>query len=315
MKKALAALMCVLWLPLMAQQLPYFTQFSSHSFILNPACAGTKRLFDARISYRNQWVGFEDAPTTQGIAVNSALAKGWLGVGGIVYMDETGPTKRANYTGAAAFLIKMPDMRFCLGLSFSMIKYTIDGSKITLRSTRDAAIDQAVTDFDWASNASGGFYMYNDRFHFGLSAINLLESEEKFYEGEKEGIVTLAPHFYMNVGYNYAAVPKFVWRNSLQGKVSRNSPIVIDYKLNMFYDEKFFVGFSIRPKDAIALETGVVIQEDFQICYSYDIIVSKLKAFNSGTHEVMLVYSTSFGRDKGKGRFKEFQRQKYGYMF
>ncbi len=300
-----------------AQQLPYFTQFTSHSFALNPACTGTKRLLDVRTSFRAQWVGFEGAPLTQCIGVNSKLVKGRLGVGGIVEMDETGPTKRASYTGAAAFHIKFPDMKLSMGIGFSLIKYTIDGSKISIRSTRDAAVDQAVSDFDWAKNASAGVFLHNDRFHFGISVLNMIETTEKFYldNTEKEAQVGLKPHFYINLGYNYHVVPKFVWRNAAQLKYGSGVPMVVDYKVNMYYDEKFFVGGSIRLKDAIALEAGLVIQEDFQVCYSYDIIVSPLRKYNSGSHEIMLVWSTDFSHNKGKNRFKEFQRQKYGYMF
>lgn len=64
-----------------AQQLPYYTQFKPGNIFLNPAVAGTKRLVDARINYRRQWVGFPDAPITQSIAVNSRLMKGTLGAG------------------------------------------------------------------------------------------------------------------------------------------------------------------------------------------------------------------------------------------
>ena len=53
-----------------AQQLPMFTQFVTDELLYNPAIAGTKRTYDVRLNYRDQWVGFQDAPTTESISMN-----------------------------------------------------------------------------------------------------------------------------------------------------------------------------------------------------------------------------------------------------
>ena len=45
-----------------AQQLPQYTQWSSHQFAINPAHAGIKNCLDVHSLFRAQWLGFEGAP-------------------------------------------------------------------------------------------------------------------------------------------------------------------------------------------------------------------------------------------------------------
>ena len=44
------------------QQLPQYTQWTSHQFSMNPAHAGIKNCLDIHSLYRTQWVGFDGAP-------------------------------------------------------------------------------------------------------------------------------------------------------------------------------------------------------------------------------------------------------------
>ncbi|HSH66603.1 MAG TPA: type IX secretion system membrane protein PorP/SprF, partial [Bacteroidia bacterium] len=81
------------------------------------------------------------------------------------------------------------------------------------------------------------------------------------------------------------------------------------------YKERMFGGFSIRMGDAIALHVGISFLDDFQVSYSYDFLISRLRNVSAGSHEITLVYSTNFTHSK-HGRIDDrFLRQKYGYLF
>ena len=79
-----------------AQQLPYYTQNNSNGFMLNPGITGTKRLLDARINYRMQWVGYDGAPRTTSIGLHSRFLKGKMGAGLYFMQDKVGPAKQSN---------------------------------------------------------------------------------------------------------------------------------------------------------------------------------------------------------------------------
>ena len=301
-----------------AQQLPYFTQFKTNSVMLNPAVTGTKRLLDIRMNYRNQWVGYDANPKTQGFDINSRFMKGTMGAGLSLYKDQTGYTTRSIYAATYAYHIHYPDVELSMGLGANMIKYSIDGSKITSRESFDQAINTAVMARTKAFDANAGILLYNDRFHFGLGVLDLLSSREKFFKGDTVKKISLAmiPHTYVTVGYNWSGDPRFVWENSIQVNLTSAAPIQLAYNLLIHYKNQITAGTSIRLHDAIALHIGYTFRDDLYVAYSYDIGINGLKTYHTNTHEIMLVYSTNLPRYFGKkGSVKEFQRQKFAYMF
>ena len=301
-----------------AQQLPYYTQFKTNSVILNPSVAGTKRLLDVRLDYRNQWVGYDANPRTQGFDMNSRFLKGTMGAGLSMYKDQTGYTSRSIYAASYAYHIHYPDIEFSMGLGANMIKYSIDGSKITARESFDQAINTAVLARTKTFDANAGVLLYNDRFHFGFSVLDMLSSKEKFFKGDtiKKISLKMVPHTYVTIGYNWSGDPRFVWENSVQVNLCSGAPLQLAYNLLIHYKNKITAGTSIRLHDAVAFHIGYTFRDDLYAAYSYDVGINGLKTYHTNTHEIMLVYSSNLPRYFGKkGSVKEFQRQKFAYMF
>lgn len=47
-----------------AQQKALYSQYMANYYLLNPAVAGYSKNLNFKMGYRNQWAGFEDAPST-----------------------------------------------------------------------------------------------------------------------------------------------------------------------------------------------------------------------------------------------------------
>lgn len=302
---------------LAAQQLPVFTQFPSDLLYFNPAIAGTKRQYDVRINYRNQWVGMPNAPITEGLSLNYKLDHGAMGLGAIIYQDVTGPTTRNNYTLCYAYHIKFPDLVLSFGAAFSMIEYSVNGSKITTYQPNDPAIDYALNTTAWTPDGSGGIYLYNDRYSLSLSVDNLAAADEKLYkkyipDTTNRGIVQLEPHFYGYLSYNFAGNENYVWQSSIFAAETYGAPIYLAYSLRVHCFDKYYIGASFIMNDAVSLDLGITIRNSFEVCYSYDFITSPLNHYTSGTQEVTLIFSAESLLKKKKGdTFSEFQKRKY----
>ncbi len=299
---------------LAAQQLPDFTQYPALLFQLNPAYTGTKSHIDARLNYRRQWMNFDGAPVTQFAGLHSRLWKGRLGVGASMYKDETGPSQRFNYGFSLAYHLRFPDVEFSAGFGLNFNKYTLNGSQMTTHWTGDQAVDYANVDFDKTKNAMVGLLLYNDRFHFGLGVINMVNNKAEFFlnDTSKYSKVSFAPHYYFSAGYNFHGHPDYVWENNLLGQYVIGLPLTINYNLRVHYREKFTFGAGWRMKDAVYLQAGYTFLEQIQLIYSYDIGISRLRKGHSNTHEIMLGYRYNFGSSKGGYKnFQNFQRQKY----
>lgn len=299
------------------QQLPFYTQHNSNSFMINPGSTGVKRLVDARINYRQQWVGYDGAPHTASLGINSRLAKGKMGVGFSLVKDEIGPLKKLSFGGTYAYHILFPDCELSAGIMGNGMQSTLTGDKITIRNTQDPAIDQTITNSAFTADAGFGIYLYNDRFHTGISVLQPIESRTEFYatDSTKKGIIKDAVHINFSLGYNYSQNTDFIFQNSLFSSYIKGAPLLLDYTLLLNYKERVFGGFSIRLGDATALHIGVSFLEDFQVSYSYDFLISKLRTVSSGSHEITLVYSTNFTHSKHGRVDDRFLRQKYGYLF
>ena len=303
--------------PAISQQMPYYTQFNMNNAFLNPAFVGTKRFIDARTNYRMQWVGFQDAPVTEGISLNSRLMNGSMGLGTSFFSDQTGPTRRSDISFAYSYHIKFDDVELSAGLAYDRLTYFIDGTMLNMHTPGDNAIDLSNTQRKSANNASAGLLFYNDRFHLGLSALNLLEPSYNFSPtNEARTGIHMVPHIYGSMGYNWSGDPNWIWENSLMVLYAQANPMNIDYNLRIHYKQQFFGGISLRLKDAVALQAGVTFKKDFQISYSYDIVTSSLRSFQFGSQEIMLIWSSNIGKEKqNKYDNTRFKRQKYGFMF
>src|SRR5438105_8960872 len=77
-----------------AQQLALYSQYMVNDFVMNPAIAGRNNYFEAMSANRYQWIGITDAPRTYSLSVNGPGKRAHIGLGGNLYTDIVGPTRR-----------------------------------------------------------------------------------------------------------------------------------------------------------------------------------------------------------------------------
>ncbi len=306
-------------IPLHSQQMPYYTQYKPNNIMLNAGAVGTKRLIDVRTNYRAQWVGFDDAPVTMGFSANSRIVGGTMGIGTSFFTDKTGPTKRSDFSLAYSYHAKFDDVELSIGAAGHMLSYVVEGNRLHMHIPMDNSIDLVSSQKKNIYDASAGLLFYNDRFHIGLSVLNILEPSINYYpdaDTVHKTKIQMVPHAYGSVGYNWSGQEDWIWENSLQVVYAQANPMAIDYNLRLHYKQKVFGGISVRLRDAIALHAGVTFTEEFHVSYSYDVITSSLRQFQSGSHEIMLVWSSNLGMGKKrKYDISRFKKQKYGFMF
>lgn len=299
-----------------AQQMPYYTQFTSNAFMLNPAIAGTKGVINACMNYRMQWVGFDDAPRTGSVSIHSRLVNGKMGVGGYLVQDKVGPTQQTSYGGSYAYHIHFPDCELSAGVAGHYTSFGLVGSKMFLHNTQDPAIDQTYTSTTKVMDANMGIYLYNDRFHIGASVLHVLKSKAQFYKDDtaktKKGFMPYVSQYYASLGYNYSQHPDFIFENCLFVNYLQGVPLMIDYTLRMHYRKMFITGVSVRLRDAIALHVGATLMDNLQVTYSYDILINRIRGYSTGSHEIMLRYNfNKLTNDKNGPKVNKFAKQKY----
>ena len=286
---AILIILTCLSIQLKGQQIPLYTQYMFNKVIYNPAVAGVDPFFQIRSNHRFQWVGMTDAPLTNALSFFGPHSSLPMGYGGYVYHDITGPTSRTSLTGVYAYNIEvMTDIRLSMGLSIGVMQYRIDGTQITLKDPSDLAL-QGEVHTSWVPDANIGFYLYHSDFWVGLSTAQLVNTKLKLYE-PGTGINKLKTHFFLSGGYLYEFAAD--WKLEPSAMLKGTAPKAIQFDLNtrVIWQDMVWLGLSYRTGDAISVLLGYSYEDKISFGYSYDITLSDLRQYNTGTHEIMFGY-------------------------
>jgi len=299
-----------------AQQLGQYSQYLNNHFLMNPAAAGAEDGLDLNLGFRQQWVGFENAPQNYYLSVdallntekkpksNPSLRTGSTdiftektagpmklkhGVGGYVAADNYGPFKRI--TGVASYAIHIPigeKFHWSVGLNAGLSNLNFDRNQITL-------IDASDNTYSSFSSSQGkinyfdmnvGTYLYNDKFFAGYSSNQMLQN--KIYFGGTPMSGKLNIHHFLMGGYHFELSEKLKLTPGVLIKYMNPAPVSVDITAKITYDDTYYGGISYRNGDAIIIILGAKFNEMFRIGYSFDYTLSRLSDYNSGGHEIVL---------------------------
>lgn len=289
MKKLLFILTCVLCtVALSAQQLPHFSQYYLNDYLINPAIAGARPYFEAASSHRYQWEGITDAPRTYTLSLNGPSKSKKVGMGGYIFTDIVGPTRRTGLNFSYAYHMKVSEKtKLSFGISAGVLQFMIDGSKITLRDAGDQLIVNGVQS-DIVPDAGFGTYIYHKKYYFGFSAPQLLNSKVKFFGTGENPNGRLPGHYFASGGYKFTLSDDFILEPSFFLKYIKPTPLQADGTLKIIYKEQLWLAGTFRSDDAITASLGYIINNKFVIAYGHDFTTTNIKNYSTGTHELMV---------------------------
>ena len=279
------------------QQLPQFSQYMVNDYFQNPAIAGTRPAFDVISSNRLQWLGITDAPRTYGLSMNGPITKKNMGVGGYLFSDIAGPTRRIGFSGSYAYHIKIAEqIKISLSLSAGVMQFAVDASKLTLANTGDYVFSNGY-ESKVVPDLGTSFFLYGlpkdgnssvePSWWFGGYVPQVFPAKLNLFETPKpEG--TLVTHFYSTAGFRYPLTDEFTIEPSALLKMVSPVPLQIDAGLRILYKEKVWIGGTYRTNDAMSAMVGYRYKNNLTFAYSYDITTTSLKNYSNGTHELMI---------------------------
>ncbi len=279
-------LSCITGILANAQQEPQFGQNMYNHLTINPGYAGINDVICLKTMYRDQWVGFDGAPTTMLLNVDFPVnpLKGGLGL--TVYQDKISFYENIGARLSYSYHWEMPVGKLGIG-----IRAGIDNSSVPnpdWKTTNTAySLDNAIPapgSKDNLFNLGLGLFYKSKSAFVGLSTAQLTEPKYELGVDSK-----LKRHYYLVAGYNYFPDPLYEIKPSILIKTEGTST-QIDLNCLVEYNNKFFGGVSYRPGDAIVPMIGVNIMKDLKLGYAYEITTSKIRKNTSGTHEIYLGY-------------------------
>ena len=277
-----------------AQQLPQLSQYNVNDYLYDPAVAGSRPWFEIRSTHRNQWVGIQDAPRTFMLSTTTPIGTN-MGVGGYIFTDNVGPSRRTGMQLSYAYHLRITeDVRLGMGLSFGMLQFLIDGSKIEFHDPDEPLMDDQLRG-SLMPDAKFGLYLYHEKWWFGATAAQLFHNRVVFFDDQDPSNSTLAGHYYAMGGYRIPIGDELKLEPSFLLKYVDPVPPKIDLTATLRYRDMVWLGATYRTEDALSFMVGYWMKKTFQFGYSYDLTTTNLRNYTSGTHEVML--GVTFAKD------------------
>jgi type IX secretion system PorP/SprF family membrane protein len=288
-----------------AQQDPQFTQFMHSKLIYNPGYAGTSEAICANVLYRQQWVNFPGAPKTGLLSFDMPIGQLPLAIGLNVMTDQIGFSKTLFARLALSFNRHIGAGVLGIGIDGGVLQQQFNGTWITPdgNQVHDGTIPA------YTSGTGGGitnpglnklsydlgfgaFYSIANKMYVGISSTHLAAQDLKATDSVK---YKLARHYYIVGGYTFNLGEGGKHGINPNVKIKSDAASTqLDINLTYIYDQSFWIGVSYRMQDAIAPMLGYKFNKGgvrgLKIGYSYDVTMSKIKGYSSGTHEVMLGY-------------------------
>ncbi|MFV8364734.1 type IX secretion system membrane protein PorP/SprF, partial [Flavobacterium sp. ZT3P35] len=77
---------------------------------------------------------------------------------------------------------------------------------------------------------------------------------------------------------------------ALLTKIVDGAPLQVDLSGNFMFNDKFVLGLAYRWSAAVSAMVGFQVSDGMYIGYGYDHDTTRLKNYNSGSHEIFLRY-------------------------
>jgi type IX secretion system PorP/SprF family membrane protein len=277
-----------------AQQHPLFSHYMFNGLFINPAYAGSKEFVSTTFIARKQWTGFEGAPTTQIASLHAPLNNEKVGLGATISNDKIGITSQTDFFGSYAYHIPMENGKLSLGLSGGFSYFKSKFSDLVIWDPDDPVYATSSLS-NILPNFGAGAYYYTKKFYAGLSVPQILSYDpDIIFHVELAKAHKVSRHYYLTSGTIITTAGELKFRPSFLLKYSANSPLQYDVNLNMLISDIIWIGASYRSDDAVVLLLEYQVNKKLRVGYSYDLTLSEIRNYSTGSHEIVIGYDFGF---------------------
>lgn len=267
-----------------AQQDAQFTQYMYNTINVNPAYAGSRGVMSIFGLHRTQWVGLEGAPVTNALSLNTPIGDSNVGIGLSAINDRIGPTVENTLSADVSYTIQTSEtFKLSFGVKATGNFFNLDSSQLTPDQQNDPSL---VSYNKFSPNMGAGLYLHSDKSYIGVSVPNFIQTNR--YDSDNVAIFKERINYYFIAGHVFDLSPNIKFKPALLTKLVTGSPLQVDASANFMFFEKFVIGAAYRWDAAVSVLAGFQVTDGMYIGYGYDMETTKLRKYNSGSHEIFL---------------------------
>jgi type IX secretion system PorP/SprF family membrane protein len=271
-----------------SQQDAQYTQYMYNTALFNPAYVGSEDFLKIAGVYRSQWVGLDGAPETFSLSINDRIGDK-VGLGGSVISDKVGPSSETIINADFSYTIDFEKTSLAFGLKAGANILDVDFTRLT-GEENDPNFQRNIEN-RFTPNVGIGFYYYNRDFYVGLAIPQMFETDHYDDIHAETYLAKERFHSYFMGGYVFELSNEVKLKPAYLLKLTDGAPIQLDLSANFLFSEKFTLGASYRLNSAVSGLAGFQVFDSVFIGYSYDADTTRLRDYNSGSHEIVLRFN------------------------
>jgi type IX secretion system PorP/SprF family membrane protein len=267
-----------------AQQDAQFTQYMYNTININPAYAGSRGVMSIFGLHRTQWIGLDGAPVTNAFSINTPINNSNLGIGLSFLNDRIGPTIENAISADISYTIRTSEeYKLSFGIKGTGNFFNLDVSRLNPRDQNDPQF-QNLNKF--SPNIGAGIYLHSNKTYIGISVPNFIETNR--YSDNEIAVFKDRINYYLIAGHVFEINSNIKFKPALLTKVVLGAPLQLDVSGNFMFNDTFVLGVAYRWDAAVSAMAGFQVTNGLYIGYGYDLETTKLRHYNSGSHEVFL---------------------------
>lgn len=293
-----------------SQQDPQYTQYMYNMSVINPAYATAEEgILNIGGLYRAQWIGIDGGPRTGSFFAHTPINEK-MEVGISFVNDNIGDIVSENNIFADfAYILQVDEKsKLSLGLKAGVTMFSTDFNGFNLESgnvSTDIAFNENINK-TFPNIGIGGFY-FRDNMYAGLSFPNLLTTKHLETENGIKSTGVQDIHFFLTGGYVFDFVDDLKLKPAIMVRGVKGAPLAVDLTANVLINEKLEAGLGYRLDDSVSALVNFRVRPDLRIGYAYDYTTTNLSSFNSGSHELFVLFDVDlFGLKNGYDRSPRF---------
>ena len=297
------------------QQDPQYSFNMFNHMAVNPGFAGANGGICAKGISPNQWMGFENSPTTMVFSGDMAMQNINSGVGLNVIQDNNGYNNNLYLNGNYAYRLKIgSDGDLGIGIGIGLLQNKISGEWTTpdmLSNPNGSANDDPLvpkqeSHMNFDANVGVFYHTTFDKYNEMYAGLSMTHLTEPKFATDAGGEGNYFPRtMYFTAGYYYTLPGGLI---QLRPSVFVKSELVtaqVDVNLIAMYNQMFWGGLTYRISGSdIAIMAGATLKNNISFGVSYDVTALGNELGSVGSLGVMLKYCFSLSGSKGRTSYK-----------
>lgn len=313
MKKLLnLALLTLLLSNVYGQQDPQYSFNMFNHLAVNPGFAGADGGICVRGIYNEQWLGFENNPSTMVFSGDMALKKYNSGVGLNILKDNIAYNNNFYLNANYAYRLKIgDDGDLGIGVGLGMLQNAISGEWKTpdminnsnASPNDDPLVPKQETHMNFDANFGAFYHTTFDKYNEMYAGISITHLTEPKFTTDAGAKGNFFPRTYYFTGGYYYTLPNGLIQ--MRPSVFVKTDLVAtqtSINLTALYNQMFWGGVTYRFNNDIAFMVGATLKNNISFGIAYALVMNELGS--SGSIDIMLKYCFSLSSSKGRTSYK-----------